>query len=124
MLASTRPRSPESFRKGGDRVDLILDPLTIARRLTEAGMTRELADATADAIREAASTATTARRRRSPPHCLPWTLDCTGSCSFTRVPLPSPASLSLCSGFSVHTFGRCGWRVRSSQQVDKPSAGA
>ncbi len=32
----------------------MFDSLTIARRLTEAGMTRELADATADAIREAA----------------------------------------------------------------------
>ena len=32
----------------------MFDSLTIARKLTEAGMTRELADATADAIREAA----------------------------------------------------------------------
>ena len=33
---------------------MMFDSLTIARRLTEAGMTRELADETAAAIREAA----------------------------------------------------------------------
>ena len=64
----------------------MFDWLTIARRLTEADMTRELVDATADAIREAAEHG---------DHVTPETLRAelsglesrlSGPCSFRRAP--------------------------------------
>ena len=45
---------PESVTLAREDIRKVFDSLTVARRLTDAGMNRELADATAAAIREAA----------------------------------------------------------------------